>query len=534
MKRINIVYIANIVLVALVVVGVLPRSIVPYLTIALSVYFVLVPLEEGILYFVRSIPLFIAIPLTASFDSLNMWRIFSIILFLKWLTPEHIKNFFHFNKQRKIYLTLLILLALAVLSVTQAASWTLAVKRIIYFINISLVGIIIHDFVARGDEFKKKLVRNIAIPAILVAIVGFIQQASTYFLNIDQFFWFWGGTVERNLFGNTWADIALKANTWFAYFGEQISLRMFSVFPDSHSFPIFLVLGLPAILAISLDNIFTRPVVKLPDAAEPLKNHWKFYYRARGRMFILFVPMALLGVILSGTRGMWMAGVGSFLAILALILATRHIRPLSIESAKKALLKYLASYFGVFVILFAVAYPIIASPQFNMFKLGGGMLGNRVRSIINLGETSNSRRIEIWKDSLRSIVHRPILGVGINNFPVVVGEDLAKVKAGSSAHNLYLHIAAEIGIPALLVALYFLWLLLRKTFDNFRHENDPLLLIFFSASLIFIPWNLIYSLTDIAIFDERAFLLFVTTIALIFGKLSPKYSKELVPSIPEG
>jgi putative inorganic carbon (HCO3(-)) transporter len=241
----------------------------------------------------------------------------------------------------------------------------------------------------------------------------------------------------------------------------------------------------------------------------------------RGRMFVLFVGIAFLGVILSGTRGMWMAGVGSFLAALGAIILSRYRRGLLGEIAQQNVFKYIFGYFAVFFLLFVVAYPIIASPQFDMFKLGSGQMGTRMRSIIDFGETSNSRRIEIWKDSLKSIIHHPILGVGINNFPVVVGEDLAKVKAGSSAHNLYLHIAAEMGIPALLVALYFLWLLLRQTYINFRRENDPLLLIFFSASLIFIFWNLIYSLTDIALFDERALLLFVTTCVLIFG-----YKKE--------
>jgi hypothetical protein len=73
------------------------------------------------------------------------------------------------------------------------------------------------------------------------------------------------------------------------------------------------------------------------------------------------------------------------------------------------------------------------------------------------------------------------------------------------------------GIPALLLALYFLWLLLQKIYFNFRDENDSIRLIYFSASLIFIPWILMYLFTDIAIFDERALLMFVITCALIFG-----------------
>jgi len=510
MKRINLVYIAEIIIVGLIITGVLSRTVALYLMAVLAAYFISIPLEEGSLFFVRSIPFFIALPITVGFDSLNMWRIFSAILFLKWIDMEKIKSFFVINRQRKVYLALLGLLLLAILSVTQAISISFAIKRIIFFLNISLIGIVVYDFVNRSEDFGKKLVRNIAIPAILVSIIGFIQLASTYFFSIEQFIGFWGNTVERNLFGNAWADIALKANTWFAYFGDQISLRIFSIFPDSHSFPIFLLLGLPAILAISLNKIAA------------LKTGLKSMFRTRGRILIVFAPLAFLGVILSGTRGMWLAGLVVSIWYLVASFWLFKKNQLQITNYQQQIFRYIGSYLSVFIILFAVAYPIIASPQFDLFKIGNGQLSIRVRSIIDFGETSNSRRIQIWKDSLVSIARHPILGVGISNFPVVVGENLAKIKAGSSAHNLYLHIAAEMGIPALVIALYFLWLLLRQTYDNFRRENDPFLLVYFSASLIFIPWILMYLFTDIAIFDERAFLLFVVTVGLILGNRAIK------------
>ncbi len=165
-----------------------------------------------------------------------------------------------------------------------------------------------------------------------------------------------------------------------------------------------------------------------------------------------------------------------------------------------------------------MAYYIVASDQFQVSKSDAAIFGKRVRSVLDISETSNARRIEIWKASLQSIIKHPLLGVGIGNFPVVVGEDLARAKAGSSAHNLYLNIAAEMGVLALLIALWFLWLLIKKMYRNFLTAGDSLSSVYFAAALIFIPWVLIYSLTDVAIFDERAFLLFVIICALIFGQ----------------
>lgn len=502
-KRIDLIYIALLLLIALVATGLLPRTIILYVTILLAIYFVFVSPEETSLFFIRSIPLFIAIPISTGFDSLNMWRILSIILFLKWLWKINIKEITQFSENKKVFFILSLLLALSVLSVFQAQDPILAIKRIIYFLNAGLIGIVLYDLSSKVLNFKQNIIKNIAIPVILVTIIGFIQLASTYVLSIEQFFGFWGDIIERNLFGNAWADIALKANTWFSYFGDQISLRMFSIFPDSHSFPIFLILGIPAIMAISLGKIAS------------LKIGLKRMYGVRGRLLIVFVPLAFLGVILSGTRGMWLAGGLSFVLFLAVSFALNWYK---LNKNKATIYRYVGSYILSFFLLFSIAYPIMASPQFQMYKFGGGMMGNRIKSIINLGETSNSRRIQIWKDSLKSIADHPFLGVGIHNFPIVVGEDLAKTKAGSSAHNLYLHIAAELGIPALILALYFLWLLIKNAYNNLVVEDDPFLSVYFAASVIFIPWNLMYSFTDIAIFDERALLFFVATISIIFSK----------------
>src|SRR3989344_8687786 len=65
-KLLNWVFIAQLILFGLIVTGVLPRAIVPYLAIALAVYVLLPSLEDATVFFVRSIPFFLAIPITAT------------------------------------------------------------------------------------------------------------------------------------------------------------------------------------------------------------------------------------------------------------------------------------------------------------------------------------------------------------------------------------------------------------------------------------------------------------------------------------
>lgn len=520
-KRINIIFITEIALIGLVILGFIPREIVFYWTIVLAFYVLLVPLEEAIIFFVRSIPLFIAIPLTINFDSLNMWRILSILIFLKWSVCKETTSFFislfkiflkqplQFMKDHPILITLKLLIILALASTFVAPDKILAVKRIVYFLNLSLIGIVIYYYSLTRREFIKKLIRNISIPVIIVTLVGFLQLISTYFMDIYQFVDFWTLVAEKNLFGNQWAAISREANTWFAYFGDQLSLRMFSLFPDSHSFPIFLLLGLPSIFAIS--------ILKIVDKNNNLRAMWK----SRGSILVLFIPLIFLAAILSGTRGIWAASAGVLLIVFWLVI---WFKKQGIDSKHRVTFKYTAYYLSLFFLLFSVAYPIIASPQFLVSKGNSLLLQNRLRSVLDFGETSNKERIRIWKLSAQSIIKHPLVGVGIGNFPVVLKQDLSLARAGSSAHNLYLHIAAEMGITALVLSLIFLYLLMKKVYINFIDSVNSLEMIYFSAMLIFLPWVLIYSLTDPAIFDERAFLLFTVVCSIIFSNKKPDLS----------
>ncbi|OGN06152.1 MAG: hypothetical protein A2750_03650 [Candidatus Yanofskybacteria bacterium RIFCSPHIGHO2_01_FULL_45_42] len=523
-SRLNLVFLLHLAIFVFVVMGILPRMIVLYWTVALLIYILTVPPEESALFFVRSIPLFIAIPLTATFDNFNMWRIISLAIFVRWALPK-ISNYqsrkgaprsptglfgFLISKQvpilknkilkSRVFIILLFLLIFAILSVFAAADKTLAIKRVIYFANLSLIGFVINGLLARQADFRQKVIKNIAIPIILVTVIGFIQLLTTYLMDIFQFVDYWTFTVEKNLFGTGWANIALKANTWFAYFGDQLSLRMFSIFPDSHSFPIFILLGLPAVFALAVSRVIAKG------------GTVKTMMRERGSWLVVFVPPIFLAAILTGTRGIWAASVGVVILAIGLIW---HMKRKYSDLRCPNILKYVSLYLILFFMLFAPAYALIASPQFLVSKSDSALFKKRVRSIIDIAETSNKERIRIWKLSLVSIKKHPLLGVGIGNFPVVLNQDLSLTRAGSSAHNLYLQIAAEMGLVALAVTLYFLWLVFKRAYQKFISSDNPFFATYYSAALLFLPWVLIYSLTDVALFDERAFLMFVSITALI-------------------
>lgn len=516
-KLITFVFLAQLILFGLIVTGILPREISLYMAAGLVVYILFAPLEDGMIFFTMSIPLFLALPITKNFDNFNVWRILSVIIFFKWFFGVSIleritgiKKWISPCNYKKPSVLVAILLLFAVLSVIPAGDKITAIKRIIYFINLSLIGIAIYDMAGKSPEFTKRLVRSIAVPAVIVTVIGFIQIISTYFIDVYQFMALWGEGIQCRQFGNEWCYIAVNVgNTWLAYYGPQLSLRVFSLFPDSHSFPQFILLGLSSLFATSILKLTGNSVTY-----DTLKK----MTRTRVSMKIVWVPAMFLIAILSGTRGIWAASIGVLIIIAGVMC---WMRKTNRDIYYKNIFKYISLYMVGFFMLFSVAYPVFVSPQFLLSKGDWGLLGNRIKSIVDFGETSNAQRIMIWKASVSSIVKHPLLGVGIGNFPVVLSQDIKLSKAGSSAHNIYLHIAAEMGILALMAAVWFLWLLFKKSYRNFISERDPLLVTYFGATLIFIPWVLIYCLTDVALFDERAFLLFAVTVAITLGTKNP-------------
>lgn len=454
------------------------------------------PLTDGVSLFVRSLPVFVALPLTGYFDSFNLWRLAAGILFLKWFFSSQswydqwrqqglnlLKQKFS-GKNSGLAATFLISIFLltALFSLFQAAELVTGVKRIIYLINLLLIAPVIFNLVKTDLNFAKRLMKDLVIAGLITLLTGLAQLTTAYLGSIYAFMNFWGEVVQKNFYGSDWAAIAVQQNTWFAYFGNQLSLRVFSTFPDAHSFPVFLLFVLPSFLTLV----------------------WQKKWWWLGAAPFLFF------VILSGTRGIWLASAFSLFLALGGWLFLKN------WELKKITRRFLLIS-GLFLILFLPAWQIFGSSQFQVKKADGALLLNRFRSTFNPTETSNQGRLEIWRLTLKSINKTPLTGVGIGNFPVILSQAPEWAKAGSSAHNFYLQLAAEVGIIGLLAVLAILWLIIKKAWQIFSQSPDQVFKIYGGAFLFFFSWILTYNLTDAILFDERAFLALATNGALIFG-----------------
>lgn len=81
----------------------------------------------------------------------------------------------------------------------------------------------------------------------------------------------------------------------------------------------------------------------------------------------------------------------------------------------------------------------------------------RLASILNPTDTSSTLRLALWESTWAMIVDKPLQGIGWGAYRLVYPEyDFFVQDAGTvifHAHNMYLHIAAEIGLPGLLAFL---------------------------------------------------------------------------------
>src|SRR3989344_1113984 len=83
-SKLKLVFTAELVLFFLIILGVVPREVSFVLAGMLIIYSLLAPFGDAVVLFAASIPLFIALPITPSFDNFNTWRIVAIIIFAKW------------------------------------------------------------------------------------------------------------------------------------------------------------------------------------------------------------------------------------------------------------------------------------------------------------------------------------------------------------------------------------------------------------------------------------------------------------------
>jgi len=471
--------------------GIIEREAVLIMTGLLIFYFIFSEIKDSLILFIVSIPLFVAMPITSSFDTMSNWRMLLVILFLKWFFENKIwtkKDFlkkFDIKKYSKLTIAITLFLIIALFSLTQTVDIVAGIKKMIFLVNIFLLFIVLKEiFLKQDKKYKLKIIKASAGAGVLSLIFGYTQLISVFFTSLYGFWQWWAKNVISAFYGINLSKLLTVSNTWFSYYEESPpTLRMFSIFPDSHSFALFIIIGL---------SVFSYLLIS------------KNYNKKFGASIIWFIiGLSFLALLFSGSRGVWLSAIIPFIVIIFLFFSEKWKK---ITEYSKTYTKPLLIMLIIFILAFPISSFIVSVSQESK---NGTLAFKRAKSIADLEELSVKSRLEIWKSSFESFIKKPILGVGIGNYPVVLNKEISAAKKGASAHNLYLDILSEMGLLGLMAALLIFWQIFKKLLKNKNHFSY--IFIFFFA------WILIYNLFDVVLLNDKVLLFFMVPLALIYS-----------------
>ncbi len=164
-------------------------------------------------------------------------------------------------------------------------------------------------------------------------------------------------------------------------------------------------------------------------------------------------PLIVSGLVLTLSRE---AFLGAAVALLVLLGSSRFRRVAAMLTV--ALLVIVAINFGA----------VTSSPELAVVK-------ERLSTINSVSGVTQNPRVVIWKATPRIIADHALLGVGEGNFPIIspsynlLSYDLSPI---DHAHDIFLTVAAELGLVGLAVFLAFLLSVVRAAWRALKHTRS--------------------------------------------------------------
>lgn len=215
------------------------------------------------------------------------------------------------------------------------------------------------------------------------------------------------------------------------------------------------------------------------------------------------IALALVGIFCSGSRNGVLAAIAQLLIFGWLMRRNRWVA--------------LTGLAGISAVLTAVV----------AWGIGGRSVGEAV--------TSTSLRMDVWRLSLDLIRHHPWLGLGLGGFKLsYVPYTIPQYDSVEHAHNLWLMLAAEVGIPLMLLfsALVgrFCYVGTRTLLQHSLPTADAAVLT--SYGLAFLGC-IVFALFDVTFYDARVNVLGWLTLAAIAAMPALATAQPAAQQIPQ-
>lgn len=181
---------------------------------------------------------------------------------------------------------------------------------------------------------------------------------------------------------------------------------------------------------------------------------WGLFRQARGRRQIFFgllLGAQLAGLIATFSRTAWAAAIAAI--AIAIFIETFFWGKRQL-TRRQIQLFFMSVFFGALVLVIA---------------LQSNAAADRLNSLLNPGQVAEVQwRVFIWKRALESIIAQPWFGTGI---ATVVSNEPLIGKGDFGAHNLFVGLAFERGLPALFIFLFLMGRFFTATWRSLRSEQ---------------------------------------------------------------
>ena len=341
-------------------------------------------------------------------------RIIIPLMFAGWFIFQvKSRSFFIINNKKTYLLVIFLLLATVSISFSSNLFWSL--RKLLFLLSIFPIY-----FVAISAFKTKKMQRNavsaLVIGATLLSIASLIQFFCQFIFGIDPVYNFLAAHISPFFLGNSFSQTVLAYPSWLVNSGGATYMRAVANFPDPHMLAYYLGMLVPWAVALG--------------ATSQKKSEWFFV----SAIFIVAADICTF------TRG----------GYIALIAGSFVILPLVSRSSKKKIIAAAA----ILLVFFVIA------PQ--------SPVAGRLASSFNIQEGSNQGRISNWQQAIIIIRNHP-LGVGIGMYSLAVDPN-ADYREPIYAHDLYLDIAAELGILTTIIFVVILFVSFASFWESAKVE----------------------------------------------------------------
>jgi len=420
--------------------------------------------EKALYFIIFSIPFSFAFNLHRDADvaSLRVFISLTFILFAFYVLYNKDVVIDRF-KNRHIYFFSLFFLW-SFLSAFWAVNPVWSVRKALFFVTITPLYFLSIYFLDSKEKINKAA-RYFILGGFFISLIGVVQFFSQFIFSLDKMYNFWAYDVSMFLYGQNFGEVIIRNQSWFVNIGGKDYFRAISLFPDPHTFSLYLGIVIPFTIGFFFYN----------NKKDKLQN--------LGMLSVMF-----LALLFTFSRG---AYVGFFASLVFILVFS--VWYFKIKLNKKFVISVLAG--------FALAFLVFLSSVF----------GSRFLSSFTLSDVSNAGRIGIWETASSVFWNAPVIGVGLGNLPIFF-DPTASVKSPINAHNTYLDIASELGLVGLLA----FFALVLCTFRSLGFKKDKFNFLRFGL-LWSLSWFLVHSFFETSLFSVPvlAALCFILAFAVV-------------------